>query len=63
MTVINLTKFDACSKALLAMLGDHITVQRWWASPNRAFGGKTPWEQYRQDQQQVANYILQQLVR
>lgn len=61
--MINLAKFDACSKALLAMLGDQITVQRWWASPNRAFNGKTPWEQYRLDQQQVANYILQHLVR
>lgn len=63
MTMINLAKFDACSKALLAMLGDQTTVQRWWASPNTAFNGRTPWEQYRLDQQQVANYILQQLVR
>lgn len=63
MTMINLAKFDACSKALLALLGDQITVQRWWASPNTAFNGKTPWEQYRLDQQQVANYILQHLVR
>lgn len=61
--MISLTKFDACSKALLALLGDQMTVQRWWASPNTAFNGKTPWEQYRLDQQQVANYILQQLVR
>lgn len=59
--MICLKKYDACSKALHAMLGDALLVQRWWASQNSAFNGKTPWQVYRQDPQLVCDYVLQAL--
>jgi len=59
--MICLKKYDACSKALHAMLGDALLVQRWWAHRNAAFGGRTPWETYRADPQRVCDYLLEHL--
>jgi len=59
--MICLKKYDACCVALKAMLGDALLVQRWWASKNSAFMGKTPWETYRTDPQLVCDYVLRYL--
>lgn len=61
--MICLKKYDACCKALLAMLGSELLVQRWWASQNGAFEGQTPWQVYRTDPQRVCDYVLRQLQR
>jgi len=61
--VICLRKYDQCSRALLAMLGTDRLVQYWWAGPNSAFEGRTPWQVYRQDPQRVCDYVLEQLQR
>jgi hypothetical protein len=51
-------KYD---KILYALLGSQELVQKWWASPNRAFNEITPIEMWDRDKDRVKNYLLGQL--
>lgn len=46
---------------LVGLVGKSM-VKRWWCSPNRAFGGKTPislWKGTTADQMKVKLYLFQ----
>ena len=46
---------------LLVNLVGKALVQKWWKSPNRAFGGKTPislWKGSTRDQTEVKLYLI-----
>ena len=49
------------NKILLGLLGSSHLVDKWWASPNRAFEMDTPAYVYSQYPEHVAKYILQQI--
>jgi hypothetical protein len=51
-------KYD---RILYALLGSQELVQKWWASPNRAFNEITPIEMWDRDKDRVKNYLLGQL--
>ena len=51
-------KYD---RILYALLGSQELVQKWWASPNRAFNEITPIEMWDRDKDRVKNYLLAQL--
>jgi hypothetical protein len=42
---------------LLAMLGSKELVEKWWNSPNRAFGYDTPEQAFRDRPNNVVMYI------
>ena len=46
------------NKYLFAMLGSTELVARWWDSPNKAFGSKTPEEVYDVDPDKVLSYVI-----
>lgn len=51
---------------LLVNLVGKSLVQKWWRSPNRAFGGKTPislWKGTSVNQMQVKLYLVQSAMR
>lgn len=49
------------NKYLLGLLGYNHLVDKWWASPNKAFEMDTPAYVYSQYPEHVANYILRQI--
>jgi len=52
---------DKYDRILHALLGSNELVQKWWASPNRAFDGMTPIEMLNRDEARVKKYLLAQL--
>lgn len=52
---------DKYNRILHALLGSNELVQKWWSSPNRAFGDITPIEMWDRDKDRVKNYLLAQL--
>jgi hypothetical protein len=52
---------DKYDRILYALLGSQELVQKWWSSPNRAFGEMTPNEMWDRDRDRVKNYLLAQL--
>jgi hypothetical protein len=46
---------------LLALLGSNHLVDKWWATPNKAFELDTPANVYSQYPEHVVNYIMRQL--
>jgi hypothetical protein len=52
---------DKYDRILYALLGSNELVQKWWASPNRAFDEMTPIEMLNRDEARVKNYLLAQL--
>ena len=52
---------DKYNRILYALLGSNELVQKWWSSPNRAFGDITPIEMWDRDKDRVKNYLLAQL--
>ena len=51
---------------LLVNLVGKSLVKKWWKSPNKAFGGKTPislWKGTSADQMQVKMYLVQSVMR
>ena len=52
---------DKYDRILYSLLGSNELVQKWWASPNRAFGDISPIEMWDRDKDRVKNYLLAQL--
>ncbi len=52
---------DKYNRILHALLGSQELVQKWWASPNKAFDEMTPYEMLDRDKDRVKNYLLAQL--
>jgi hypothetical protein len=52
---------DKYNRILHALLGSEELVQKWWASPNKAFDEMTPNEMLNRDKDRVNNYLLAQL--
>ena len=52
---------DKYNRILHALLGSDELVQKWWSSPNKAFGDITPIEMWDRDKDRVKNYLLAQL--
>jgi len=52
---------DKYNRILHALLGSNELVQKWWESPNKAFGDITPIEMWDRDKDRVKNYLLAQL--
>ena len=52
---------DKYNRILYALLGSNELVQKWWASPNKAFDDITPSEMWNRDKNRVKNYLLAQL--
>ena len=52
---------DKYDRILYSLLGSQELVQKWWASPNRAFGDISPIEMLNRDEARVKNYLLAQL--
>ena len=52
---------DKYNRILYALLGSEELVQKWWASPNRAFGDISPIEMWDRDKDRVKKYLLAQL--
>ena len=52
---------DKYDRILYALLGSNELVQKWWASPNRAFGDISPIEMWDRDKDRVKKYLLAQL--
>lgn len=52
---------DKYDRILYALLGSNELVQKWWASPNKAFGHISPIEMWDRDKDRVKNYLLAQL--
>jgi hypothetical protein len=52
---------DKYDRILYSLLGSQELVQKWWASPNRAFGDISPIEMWDRDKDRVKNYLLAQL--
>lgn len=48
----------ALNKSLLALLGSEDLVNRWWVSPNKAFGGETPVSAFAKNKKDVVTYVL-----
>jgi hypothetical protein len=46
-----------CDLLLQAMVGPNL-VEKWWQSPNKAFGMKTAKEQFDIDPKVVYNYLM-----
>ena len=47
------------NELLLAMLGSEELAERWWSSPNKAFGGEIPDDVFHTDRRgEVIAYIL-----
>lgn len=52
---------DKYDRILYALLGSNELVQKWWASPNRAFDDISPIEMWDRDKDRVKKYLLAQL--
>jgi hypothetical protein len=52
---------DKYDRILYALLGSNELVQKWWASPNKAFGHISPIEMWNRDKDRVKKYLLAQL--
>jgi hypothetical protein len=52
---------DKYNRILYALLGSEELVQKWWASPNKAFGHISPIEMWNRDKDRVKKYLLAQL--
>ena len=52
---------DKYDRILYSLLGSNELVQKWWASPNKAFDEMTPYEMLDRDKDRVKNYLLGQL--
>ncbi len=52
---------DKYNRILYALLGSNELVQKWWASPNKAFDEMTPIEMLNRDEARVKKYLLAQL--
>ena len=52
---------DKYDRILYSLLGSQELVQKWWASPNRAFGDISPIEMWNRDKDRVKKYLLAQL--
>jgi hypothetical protein len=52
------TEFRSIADQLVAGLvgADHVAA--WWASPNRAFGDRTPEAQWAEGSDRVVNYLM-----
>ena len=46
-----------CDVIVEALVGEEFS-ERWWTSPNRAFDGKTPSEQWELEPDVVFNYLM-----
>ena len=52
---------DKYNRILYSLLGSQELVQKWWASPNRAFGDISPIEMWDRDKDRVEKYLLSKL--
>jgi len=52
---------DKYDRILYALLGSNELVQKWWASPNKAFDDISPIEMWDRDKDRVKKYLLAQL--
>jgi len=52
---------DKYNRILYALLGSNELVQKWWASPNKAFDDISPIEMWDRDKDRVKKYLLAQL--
>ncbi len=52
---------DKYDRILYSLLGSQELVQKWWASPNKAFDEMTPIEMLNRDEARVKKYLLAQL--
>lgn len=59
MGCVEFTK-ERLNRLLMALLGSDELVEKWWLSPNRAFGYVTPEVAWDIDSRRVTNYILEQ---
>jgi hypothetical protein len=48
---------NTCDQLVRAMVGPDM-VTAWWSSPNTAFGGRTPEEQWVAGSDSVVNYLM-----
>jgi len=48
---------NICNQLVQSMVGEK-SVESWWASPNQAFGGRTPEEQWSAGSDAVVNYLM-----
>ena len=48
----------ACDEALLSLVGPNL-AERWWNCPNKAFGGRTPAEEFEIDPSGVYQYLIE----
>lgn len=46
-----------CDEMVAALVGKHL-VDKWWASPNRAFNNQTPFVQFQLDPNIVRDYLI-----
>lgn len=42
---------------ILSLVGSRELAYKWWDSPNKAFGGETPYRTYCTNPQKVVDYI------
>jgi len=49
----------ARSEALVVALVGKFWAHKWWTSPNRAFEGQTPNEQFDKNPERVYSYLMQ----
>lgn len=54
---MNDTYKKQCNEMIAALVGKE-NVDKWWGSPNRAFGDKTPFVQYELDCNVVRDYLI-----
>jgi hypothetical protein len=50
-------KKHQCNQLLIGLVGKDM-VQKWWASPNRAFNGMTPFVAFENDPDVVRDYLV-----
>ena len=48
---------ERCQEFLLALIGP-AAIEQWWDSPNKAFGGLTPTQQWAIDFHVVYDYLV-----
>lgn len=48
---------EQCNEMLTALVGKE-NVAKWWGSPNRAFGDRTPFLQFELDANIVRDYLI-----
>lgn len=56
-----IVSIEKLNRVLLSLLGSNDLVNRWWASPNKAFNNQKPRDVYIDSPETVSKYIFDQL--